>query len=326
MVKRRSSDSELAAGVAFASPWIAGFGLLIAGPFVAALLLSFCRWDMIRPPVWVGWDNYQRLLTELQTNTGFAVALKNTAYYSLLSVPGSIVCGIGLAVIAHWPIRGQSIIRTVFFLPAMIPILATCILWMWLFDPQDGWVNHGLSWLGLGSHNWLHQPRTALSGETWSAIHQSVGSGHLPSVFGSQGRSADHQPVDRGQFHGDLPGRAGRYSAFAVRSGRNGRGRALASILACDDPAVDSGDLFQSGGGLDSQRANVRVDLCIERGDRAPEQSLLMISLHLFLAAFVDLEMGYASAMSWIIFSGLIVCTWLLFRTSRHWVYYRFAS
>ena len=181
------SRGEQRAGVAFAAPWLVGFAVLVAGPFVASLLLSFCRWDMIRPPAWVGWENYLRLIAELRSNTGFATALQNTAYYSLLSVPLSIAFGIGLAVIAHWPIRGQAFFRTAFFLPAMIPVLAVCVLWMWLLDPRAGWVNGALGWLGIAPQNWLQQARSAASWETWELARNGVGDTRgLRSIFGAK--------------------------------------------------------------------------------------------------------------------------------------------
>ena len=119
-------------GYLFASPWLVGFLLLIAWPFAASIYWSFCQYDLINPPEWVGAENYQRLLQEFREGRGFAVALQNTAYYALLSVPLSIIVGMGLAIALSWKVRGQAFYRTAFYLPAVIPIVATSVLWMWL--------------------------------------------------------------------------------------------------------------------------------------------------------------------------------------------------
>ncbi len=322
-----NSATERRAGWAFASPWLLGFGLLVAGPFVASFLLSFCRWDMLRPPEWVGWENYQRLLTELRGNTGFAAALQNTAYYSLLSVPLSIGLGIGLAVIAHWPIRGQAFFRTAFFLPAMIPVLAVCVLWMWLLDPQEGWVNGVLGWLGIAPQNWLQQARSALSGETWQRLGGSTReAGDFPSIFGSKDALVLISLWTVGNFMviylaalGDIP--RSLYEA-AELEGAGPWYRFWQITLPQLTPVI----FFNLVVGLIRSVQTFASIYVLSEGTGAPEQSLLLVSLHLFLAAFVDLQMGYASALAWILFLVLVACTWLLFRTSRHWVYYRFSN
>ena len=167
---------------------------------------------------------------------------------------------------------------------------------------------------------------TALSGETWSAIHQSVGAGQLPSVFGSKDALLIISLWTVGNFMviylaalGDIP--RSLYEAAEMEGA--GRWHRFWHVTI---PQLTPVIFFNLVVGLIRSVQTFASIYVLSEGTGAPEQSLLMISLHLFLAAFVDLEMGYASAMSWIIFSGLIVCTWLLFRTSRHWVYYRFAS
>ncbi len=314
------------AGPAFASPWILGFVLLVAGPFIASMVLSFCRWDMIRPPSFVGWENYQRLVWELRQNTGFATAIENTAYFSLISVPASVVCGIGLAVMANWPVRGQSFFRTAFFLPSMIPILATCVLWMWLLDPSDGWVNHVMGWMGVPPQNWLHQARSAVSTDTASAIQRSVAGAGPLTIFGSKDALVLMSLWTVGNFMviylaalGDIP------QSLHEAAEMEGAGR-WHRFWHITIPQLTPVIFFNLVVGLIRSVQTFASIYVLSEGTGAPEQSLLLVSLHLFLAAFVDLEMGYASAMAWILFCVLMLCTWMLFRTSRHWVYYRFAN
>ncbi|MCA9115240.1 MAG: sugar ABC transporter permease, partial [Planctomycetaceae bacterium] len=164
----RSSRRRLATGLLFISPWLAGFVLLTGFPFAASLWWSFCRYDLLSPPQWVGAANYQRLLSEVAGGTGFGEALWNTAYYGLLAVPGSIVLGIGLAVLLTQRIRGQAVYRTVFFLPSIVPSVASSILWMWLLDPKKGLVNRALAPAGV-QPGWFNSSAELFSPAAWLA-------------------------------------------------------------------------------------------------------------------------------------------------------------
>ena len=128
----RSSLNQLRTGLGMVSPWLVGFAVLVAYPFAASLYWSFCRYDLLGEPQWVGMDNYRRLGDELLTGGPFARALSNTAYYAVLSVGLSVVWGITLAVILSWQVKGRSVFRTLCFLPAVVPTVAAAVLWMWL--------------------------------------------------------------------------------------------------------------------------------------------------------------------------------------------------
>lgn len=322
---KRNREHQIA-GWLFAAPWVIGFFVLVLTPFWASLVLSFCRWDMIRPPQWVGFENYLRLADEIRSQTGFGLALRNTLYYSLLSVPLSVVFGIGLAIMLSWPVRGQALFRTIFFLPSMIPVVATCILWMWLFDPQSGWVNHALGWLGLPPQNWLHQARSAVSIES-AALIGNAWSGQAPlALFGSKDAIVmislwtvgNLMVIYLAALH-DVP--QSLYEAAELDGA--GRWRRFWRITL---PQLTPVILFNLVTGLIRSVQTFTSIYVLSEGTGAPGESLLVIALHIFLAAFVDLDMGYASAMAWLLFCALMLCTWLLFRSSRHWVYYRFAN
>ena len=95
-------------GLAFISPWLCGFVLLYAYPFLASLYWSFCEYDLLTAPQFVGVANYQRIVNEFATGTGFGRALWNTAYYALVSVPLSVVVGVLLAIALSWKVRGPG--------------------------------------------------------------------------------------------------------------------------------------------------------------------------------------------------------------------------
>jgi multiple sugar transport system permease protein len=325
-VTSTTAAREAVAGWLFASPWVIGFVLLVLAPFVASLVLSFCCWDMLRPPEWAGWENYRRLASELKNGTGFGLAARNTLYYSLVSVPLSVVCGIGLALMLSWPIRGRAVFRTIFFLPAMIPVVATCILWMWLLDPQAGWVNHALGWLGVPPQNWLHQARSAASTESVSAIGRWL-AGEAPlALLGSKDGLVLISLWTGGNLMviylaglNDIP--QSLYEA-AELDGANRWQRFWRITLPQLSPVI----FFNLVTGLIRSVQAFTTFYVLSEGTGAPGESLLVVSLHLFLAAFVDLDIGYASAMAWLLFCALLLCTWALFRSSRHWVFYRFAN
>ena len=155
-----NARSTLAA-MGFLLPWLIGFFSLVIYPFASTLYWSFCRYDMLSEPTWVGWDNYARLWSELQSGDGFGKALWNTAYYAMVSVPLSIVIGVGLALMLSWKVRGQSVYRTLVFIPSIVPVVAGATLWVWLLDPQDGMVNHLLEPFGA-QQNWFRSANEAV--------------------------------------------------------------------------------------------------------------------------------------------------------------------
>lgn len=323
------------AGILFASPWLIGFLLLIAYPFIASLYWSLCRFDLINPPELVGSDNYERLGAEVALQQGFGLALQNTLYYSLLSVPLSIVLGILLAVMLSWKIRGQAIYRTIFFLPAVIPVVASSILWIWLLDPQDGLVNYLISLdfidkrlgfdIGLDKQNWLTQSRSAVSAEGVSTIGSWLrGEGPL-LLFGAKDAlilmslwGVGNTMIIFLAAIGDVPKTL--YEAATI-DGAGPVRRFLHITLPMLSPVI----FFNLVMGLIRSIQTFTSIYILSEGSGQPGQSLLVFSLHLFLSAFSDLEMGYASAMAWVMFVLLVMSTVLLFRSSKYWVHYRAA-
>ena len=131
------------------SPWLIGFVLLTLYPFLVSLYWVFCRYDLLTEPIWVGTEHYQRLWQELLSGRDFGEALWNTLYYAAVVVSGSVVLGVLLAVLLNTRIRGQSLYRTLFFFPAIVPTVATSLIWMWLLDPKRGPVNRFFAFVSL---------------------------------------------------------------------------------------------------------------------------------------------------------------------------------
>jgi len=318
----RSTNSS---GALFASPWIIGFLALFVFPFAASFYWSLCQYDMVNPPRFIGGENYERLAVEVANGDGFGKALLNTAYYSLISVPMSIAMGVVLAKFLSWPVRGQAIYRTIFFLPSIIPVVAASILWVWLLDPQEGMINFILSPIGLGSQNWLQQPASVISGDSIAAIQESWNTGEPLRIFGSKDGLILISLWGVGNWiviylaaMGEVPKTL--YESAEIE-GFNGLRKFWHITLPMLSPII----FFNLVMGLIRSIQTFTSVYIVSEGTGAPSESLLVISMHMFLSAFSDLDMGYASAIAWVLFLILVVCTLLLFRSAKYWVHYRSA-
>jgi multiple sugar transport system permease protein len=301
----------------FLLPWLVGFGALVVYPFVASLGWSFTRYDMLRPAEYVGTDNYARLAEEFWTGQRFGQAVWNTTYFALVSVPLSIALGIGLAVMLSWNVRGRAVYRTVFFLPSVVPIVASSILWMWLLNPQAGFVNYLLSLVGLPGPGWFNSTAEAAWLPGWFTGHGGFGSKDalvLMSLWGVGNFMIIYLAA-----LGDIP--PALYEA-AELDGAGAARRFWHITLPMLSPVI----FFNLVMGLiHAVQAFTQVYI-VSEGQGAPAGSTLMLSLYIFLSAFKYLEMGYASAIAWTLLVLIMAVTIGLFRSSRHWVYYQGAG
>jgi len=307
-------------GVAFVSPWLIGFAALILFPFAASLYWSFTHYDLMRPPVAAGWANYRSLAEELSEGDRFGLALWNTFYYAALAVPLSIALGVLLAVMLVWNVRGRAIYRTVLFIPYVVPTVAAAVLWMWLLDPKDGLVNYALRWMvdqPSQTFGWFKSVDEAANVPRWLSGRGGFGSKDalvLMSLWG-----VGNFMILYVAAIGDIPRAI--YEAAALDGARVFR-RFWHVTLPMLSPVI----FFNLVMGLIQAVQAFTQIYIVSDGQGSPAGSTLVISLHLFLSAFKDSQMGYASAMAWILFVVVLVITALLFRTARHWVFYQWAT
>ena len=153
--RRRLVESRrwrrLAIGLAFVSPWVIGFLAFTLYPFVATLYYSFTNYNIVGRAHWVGLANY----TGLAHDGLFWTSLWNTGFYTVLEVPLSTVVAIGLAMLLNMKVRGMALYRTMFYIPTVVPIVASSILWLWLFNPSFGIVNELLSDIHINGPGWI---------------------------------------------------------------------------------------------------------------------------------------------------------------------------
>lgn len=306
--------NELKTGIAMISPWLIGFCVLTLYPFCASLYWSFCHYDLLGEPTWVGWSNYRRLAGELTSGGTFARALANTAYYAVVSVALSVVLGITLASSLTWKVRGRAVYRTLCFLPTVVPTVAAAVLWMWLLDPQQGLMNGVLQSVGLPAQGWFQSTSAATWPSAWPGDHAG-------RVFGSKDGLVLMSLWGVGNLLviylaalADIP--KSLYEAAEL----DGAGR-LRRFWHVTIPMLTPVIFFNVVMGLiQAVQAFTQIYL-VSDGQGDPAGSTLTLSLHLFLTAFKDLDMGYASAMAWVLFVLVMLVTAWLFRTSRHWVH-----
>lgn len=301
-----------ALGLLFISPWLAGFLLLTLYPFAASLYWSFCRYDLLSSPQWIGTGHYRRLADEIATGAEFGQALWNTGYYALLVVPGSVVLGVALATLLVSRVRGQAVYRTLFFLPSIVPTVATSILWMWLLDPKRGLVNRLLSPFGV-QPNWLNSSAEAFNVSAWVEGSAGLGSKDALALMSLWGIGnfiiiymAALEGIPQHLYEAAELDGAGRWSKF--------RHVTLPQLT----PVI----FFNMVMGVVAAVQYFTQAYVVSGGTGGPEGSTRVLSLHIFLWAFKYLEAGYASAAAWLLFVVVMVITLLLFRSSRHWVHY----
>ena len=287
---------ELLAGILFTAPWIVGFLVFLAYPIGAAFYYSLTYYTVLAPPSWVGLANYWQLLSH---DNLFAVSVFNTAYFVLFSVPLGIVVALGMAVLLNnRRLFHLGVFRTIYYLPSILPLVATSVLWLWILNPQSGLVNHFLSALGLPAPGWL-------ASTFWSKpalIFMSLwGTGNTMVVL-----LAALQGVPQ-----EL------YEAAAVDGATRWR-RFWHVTLPQISPSLLFAAIVNTIGGF--QYFTQQYIMTGSSG--TPANSSLMYATYLFDNAFSYNQMGYASAMAWLLFSIILVCVIAIFVLSKKLVYY----
>lgn len=282
----------------FVSPWIISLLVFTAYPMLASLYFSFTRYNVIQPPEWVGPANFQRMLTE---DPLFWTAVWNTTYYALVSVPFSLAVALGLALLLNQNVRGIGVYRTVFYLPTLVPVIASTLIWTVLLNPQNGLLNAALEAVGLPRLGWLRSYEWSKPAVILMSLWTGVGGAMLIFLAGLK-----DTPVS--------------LLEAATIDGANAWQRLRHVTLPLLTPTI----FFNLIMGIIASFQVFGQVLVITSGSGAggPRNSLLMYMLHLYRSAFRQFEMGYASAMALALFVVLVLLTLLVVRSSSYWVHY----
>lgn len=280
-------------GLFFISPWIIGFVAFMFAPIIASFWLSLHEYEVITPPQWIGVGNYTKFLLD---DPLFQKSLFNTFYYVILSVPLGLLVALGLALLLNLNLRGVAIFRTIFYVPMVTPVVAVSLLWLFLFNPQFGVLNFLLTQVGLSPIGWISDPLWSKPSLILMSLW-TVGGTMLIFLAGLQG----------------IPTHL--YEAAEI-DGANVWRRFLHVTLPMLSPVIFFNMVL---GVIGSFQTFTQAYIMTGGG---PVDSTLFYALYLYRNAFKLLQMGYASAMAWVLLLIILVLTWLQFRMGRSWVYY----
>jgi len=280
----------------FIGPWLIGLVLLTIGPMIASLYYSFTEYDILTPAKWIALKNY----TKLFTDPLFWQSMKVTLQFALLALPLNLIIGYLLAVLLNQKVPGLNLWRTLYYLPSVISGVAVAVLWARLFNPNLGWINYFLkSIVGINQPpGWLQDPQWAVPALIIMSLW-SVGGTMIIYLSGLQG-------VPTALYEAARVDGANKFQSF------------IHITLPMTSPVI----FFNLVIGLIGTFQYFTVAYTTSGGTGGPARSTLFYNLYLYQNAFVYFDMGYASAMAWVLFFIVLVLTLLVFRSSASWVFY----
>ncbi|HMI83454.1 MAG TPA: extracellular solute-binding protein [Polyangiaceae bacterium] len=306
------SMRETSAALLFASPWFVGFALLIGGPILFSIVVSFTRYDVLTEARYVGLSNYREVLSD----PVFFKSLSNTAFM-LLRIPLVMAAGLGIALLLRSGLRGMGVYRSMLYLPAVMPVVATSLVWTWLFNAPESFVNRGIRWcfdtvpahalervislftaapFHLDAPLWLQDP--ALSKPALILMNVWTAGGSM--VIWLTGLQAIPKQL---QEAASIDG-AGAWRRF----------------ISITIPMLSPYILFNLIIGVIATMQIFTEAYIMTVG--GPVDSTLFYAYYLFKQAFQYFRMGYASALGWILFVAVLALTLLQLWVSKRWVHY----
>ncbi|WP_397334071.1 carbohydrate ABC transporter permease [Paenibacillus macerans] len=292
---RSKERKALLYGLLFTLPATLGFMIFTAGPMIASFFLSLTDYSVFKEVAgWVGFEHYARLLSggdEL-----FAKSLGVTFYFVFLKVPATILVSLGIALLLNMNVKGRSIFRTIVYLPSIVPAVATAMIWMWLLNPDLGLINQLLSALHLPTSSWLYAESSVIPSVVLTTMW-GIGGTVVIFLAGLSGIPDQY------------------YEAIDVDGG--GWWHKLRHITI---PLVSPTIFFNTVMAIIGSFQVFNEAYILTQG--GPNNASLFYIFYLWRTAFRDTEMGYASALAWIMFVIIMVFTLFVFRTAKSWVYY----
>lgn len=277
----------------FLLPQYLGLLCFVLGPVVVTLFLSFSEWNLVAPPRWIGLQNYQ---VSFQTDV-FWQTWRNTIYYVIATVAGSIVFSLALALALNEKLRGITLYRGIYFLPVVTSAVAVSMVWRWLYNPEFGLFNAVLTTIGLPTLPWLNSLKWAMPSVIIMSIWQTVGYNMVIFLAGLQG-IAD-QFYEAAEMDGATAWQKFRHITLPLLSPTTFFILITATIGAFQ--AFNQIYIMTNGG---------------------PANATRVILLHIYILAFRLFKIGEASAVSWVLFLILFILTLINFFVARKWVHY----
>ncbi|HZL02083.1 MAG TPA: sugar ABC transporter permease [Cellulomonas sp.] len=289
-----SERGDNKAAIFFLAPWFIGLAVITVGPVVASLYLSFTDYNLLENPNWIGTENYSRMMDDPR----LLHSLKVTFTYVFVSIPLQLGAALGLALVLDRGLRGLALYRSVYYLPSLLGgSVAIAILWRQVFG-SDGLVNQALAVVGIEGQGWISHPDYALG----TLILLNVWTFGAPMVIFLAGlRQIPQMYYEAAQIDG-----AGKSRQF------------LSITLPLLSPIVFFNLVLQIIHAFQS----FTQAFVVSGGTGGPADSTLFYTLYLYQRGFGALDMGYASAMAWLLLAIIGVMTALNFIISKYWVFY----
>ena len=294
-LRAKEAGRDNKAGYLFLLPWLIGLVLIIGGPMIASLYLSFTNYSLIQAPEWIGLDNYVRMLSDPRLHKSLAV----TFTYVFVGVPLQLIMALAVAMLLNEGMKGLPFYRSVFYLPSMLgSSVAIAVLWRQMFE-VDGLVNQVLRKFGIpATTSWIGDPQYAL----WTIILLHVWTFGSPMVI----------------FLAGLRQIPGMYYEAASVDGASRWAQFRKITLPLLSPIIFFNLVLQI---INAFQAFTQA-FVVSNGTGGPADSTLFYTLYLYQRGFVQFQMGYASAMAWLLVVIIAAFTAINFYFSKHWVFY----
>jgi multiple sugar transport system permease protein len=293
--RRKEAGRDNKAGYLFLLPWLIGLVLIIGGPMLASLYLSFTDYSLIQAPSWVGLENYARMLSDPRLHKSLAV----TFTYVFVGVPLQLIAALAIAMLLNEGMKGLAFYRSIFYLPSMLGAsVAIAVLWRQMFE-VDGLVNQVLRLFGIpATTSWIGDPQYAL----WTIILLHVWTFGSPMVI----------------FLAGLRQIPGMYYEAASVDGASRWNQFRRITLPLLSPIIFFNLVLQI---INAFQAFTQA-FVVSNGTGGPADSTLFYTLYLYQRGFVQFQMGYAAAMAWLLVVIIAAFTAINFYFSKHWVFY----
>jgi multiple sugar transport system permease protein len=279
-------------GMLFVSPFLLGILLFWVGPMLYSLFLVTQKWNMLTPSRFVGMANILKLFKDPLVSK----SLINTAYFTFIGVPLQLIVAFALAVLLNQRINGRSLYRTLYYLPAITPAVASAVVWTRIFSSQYGVLNEFLKWLGLQPVSWLFNPVYAKPAfilmSLWAVGPQMV-------IFLAGLQNVPKELLEAAEMDGANTWR--RFWRITV-------------------PMVSPVLFFNLVVGIIGSFQVFTASYIMTNG--GPQNATLFMVLYINRTAFEYFDMGFAAALSWLLFWVIMVFTAIQFKLSNRWVFY----
>jgi multiple sugar transport system permease protein len=284
---------NFAKGLSFLSPWLVGFLVFALVPAALLFYFSLTKFDLLQTPKFIGLRNY----TDLLHDNLFWKATGNTIYYTSMALPAGLLVSLGLALLLNTEIPGRAIWRTIIFMPSLVPVVASAMVWMWLLNPRLGLINGILDLLHIPRLPWLSDPRWAMP---TLALMSLWGVGNAVVIYLAGLQDVPHELYEAAEL-----------------DGASVLGRVWHVTVPMLSPVIFFNLIIALIGSLQV----FEIPYIMTNG--GPVHATYFYTMYLYDNAFVYLHMGYAAAMAWMMLLFVLAMTGLAFFVSRRFVHYQ---